>query len=130
MTTSASYRPVLDYIEATWDSLIRSNPTERGTLIGLPFRYVVPSDGAMFQEMYYWDSFFTSLGLVNTAREDLVVEMADNFGYMLERFGLIPNGSRYYFLSRSQPPFFTRQMMLAWDVKVRRKDPKRQSLVL
>ena len=124
---SASYRPVLDHIEATWDSLIRSNPTEQGTLIGLPFRYVVPSDGAMFQEMYYWDSFFTSLGLVNTGREDLVVEMADNLAYMLERFGLIPNGSRYYFLSRSQPPFFTRQMMLAWDVKVRRKDPKRQT---
>jgi alpha,alpha-trehalase len=126
MPLPASYLPVLDHIEGKWDALVRTNPTERGTLIGLPFPYVVPSDGSMFQEMYYWDSFFSSLGLVDTEREDLIVDMADNFAYLLERFGMIPNGSRYYFLSRSQPPFFTQQMMMAWDVKVRRRDPKRK----
>ncbi len=126
MSSPVSYLPVLSHIESKWDALIRSNPDEHGTLIGLPFRYVVPSDGAMFQEMYYWDSFFTSLGLVNTKYENLVVETADNFAYLLGRFGLIPNASRYYFLSRSQPPFFTQQMMLAWGVKVRQGDPQRK----
>jgi alpha,alpha-trehalase len=126
MNANVSYGPVLDHIEGKWDALIRSNPQEVGTLIGLPHRYVVPSDGAMFQEMYYWDSFFTSLGLIDSPRESLVVEMADNFAYLLDRFGLIPNGSRYYFLSRSQPPFFTRQMLLAWQIKERRKDAGRR----
>ena len=125
MVSSVSYLPVLDHIEAKWDKLIRFNSEEVGTLIGLPFRYIVPSDGAMFQEMYYWDSFFSSLGLVKTKHESLIVETADNFAYLLERFGMIPNASRYYFLSRSQPPFFTQQMMLAWEVKVRQDDPQR-----
>ena len=118
----ADYAPVLDFIDKKWDALTRSARVDEGTRIGLPGRYVVPSDGAMFQEMYYWDSFFTSLGLVGTSREGLVVEMADNMAYLLDRFGVIPNASRYYFLSRSQPPFFTRQMMLAWSVKNARGD--------
>jgi alpha,alpha-trehalase len=113
---------VLAHIDAKWDALTRSQPHDIGTLIGLPGRYVVPSDGAMFQEMYYWDSYFTSLGLIGTAREQLVVEMAENMAYLLERFGVIPNASRYYFLSRSQPPFFTRQVRLALDIKRHRGD--------
>lgn len=138
------YQPVLEHIEAMWPALTRFHPDEAGTRMGLPHRYVVPSDGAMFQEMYYWDSFFTSLGLVGSRpdgggrdsgedredredREDLVVEMADNMAYLLDRFGLIPNGSRYYFSSRSQPPFFTQQMMLAWAIKERRDDPDRHT---
>jgi alpha,alpha-trehalase len=32
--------------------------------------------------------------------------MLDNFAYLIETVGHIPNGNRTYYLSRSQPPFF------------------------
>jgi alpha,alpha-trehalase len=63
--------------------------------------------------MYYWDSFFISLGLVGTPYAHLIADVAENFAALIERFGVIPNGTRYYFLSRSQPPFFTEQIKLA-----------------
>lgn len=115
---AAACAPVLATIEATWPRLTRHTPTDVQTLIGLPHPYVVPGTGAMFHEMYYWDSFFTALGLVDTTRGQLVVDMAENMAYLIERFGLVPNGTRYYFLSRSQPPFFTQMLRLAYRVKL------------
>lgn len=106
----------LDYIDQYWNKIIRQNSEDNQTLIGLPYPYLVPSDGAMFQEMYYWDSYFMSLGILGTAHEDLIVGMTYNLAHLQKRFGLIPNGSRYYFLSRSQPPFFTKMVRLAYDV--------------
>jgi alpha,alpha-trehalase len=32
--------------------------------------------------------------------------MVDNFAYLLDTYGFIPNGNRSYYLTRSQPPFF------------------------
>ena len=110
----------LTYIMDYWPRLIRYHPRNQGTLIGLPNQYLVPSDGAMFQEMYYWDSYFMALGVVETAHEGLIIDMADNMAHLLRRFGLIPNANRYYFLSRSQPPFFTALIWLAYDVLRRR----------
>src|SRR5436189_3044915 len=92
---------VLTYIAEYWPRLIRHNPQQQGTLIGLPHRYLVPSDGPMFQEMYYWDSYFMALGLVGTAHESLILDLTENLAYLFRRFGVIPNASRYYFLSRS-----------------------------
>lgn len=118
------YARALAYVADFWPSLVRSNPADKGTLIGLPEPYPVPAVGGtgMFQEMYYWDSFFISLGLPGTPHEQLVVDVAENFAYLIERFGLIPNGSRYYFTSRSQPPFFTQQVKLALQAKGARGD--------
>jgi alpha,alpha-trehalase len=116
------YQPVLDYIENYWAKITRHNPLDEKTLIGLPHPYIVPCHQGMFQEMYYWDSYFISLGLVASPHEQFIINMADNMAYLLERFGLIPNASRYYFLSRSQPPFFTAQVKLAYQVKQQRGD--------
>ena len=119
------YQPVLDYIGGFWDRLVRFHPHDSGTLIGLPRPYLVPATDPvrpLFQEMYYWDSFFTSLGLVGTAHEWLVFDMAENMAALIERFGFVPNGNRYYFTSRSQPPFFTMLARLAHGIKAARGD--------
>ena len=113
------FAPVLD---GYWPRIIRRQPRGRGTLIGLPRPYLVPSDGAMFQEMYYWDSYFAALGLPGTAHEGLLADIAENMGALFRRFGLIPNASRYYFLSRSQPPFFPQMIWLAYESLLRRGD--------
>ena len=61
---SASYeisqkdlRAVFGYIEGYWPKLIRENKRDKGSLIGLPNPYIVPSDSEVFQEQYYWDSY-------------------------------------------------------------------------
>jgi alpha,alpha-trehalase len=33
--------------------------------------------------------------------------MVDNFGYLIDSLGFVPNGNKNYYLSRSQPPFFS-----------------------
>jgi len=116
------YAQVLAYIEGYWPRLVRRSPRQHGTRIGLPYPYMVPSDGTMFQEMYYWDSYFISLGLTGTPFEGLIVDMAENMAALYRKFGVIPNASRYYFLGRSQPPFFAAQVRLAFEVKQRRGD--------
>jgi alpha,alpha-trehalase len=110
------YGPILTYIEEYWPRIVRHAPRLQGTLIGLPHSYLVPAVGAMFSEMYYWDSYFMALGLVGTAHEELIPGLAENLGSLYRRFGVIPNGSRLYFLSRSQPPFLTSLIWLAYEV--------------
>ncbi|HEU5210117.1 MAG TPA: alpha,alpha-trehalase TreF [Longimicrobiales bacterium] len=92
-------------IRALWPMLTRDADTATaGTLIPLPHEYVVP--GGRFREVYYWDSYFTMLGLLADGRTDLVRSMLDNFAYLVRTLGHVPNGNRTYYASRSQPPFF------------------------
>ena len=94
------------HIRALWPTLTRT-PDAMDTvssLIPLPNAYVVP--GGRFREVYYWDSYFTMFGLIESGRPDLVRSMLDNFAYLVRTVGHIRNGNRTYYLSRSQPPYF------------------------
>ena len=93
------------YIQGLWSKLERKpQPVPEGSsALYLPEAYVVP--GGRFREIYYWDSYFTMLGLAHDGRDDLVESMLRNFESLIERYGHIPNGTRSYYLSRSQPPF-------------------------
>ena len=94
------------HIRGLWPVLTRppDSADARSSLIPLPQAYVVP--GGRFREIYYWDSYFTMLGLIESGRTDLVRSMLDNFAHLVATVGHIPNGNRAYYLSRSQPPFF------------------------
>ena len=94
------------HIRGLWPSLTRPAKTAdpHSSLIPLPGQYVVP--GGRFREVYYWDSYFTMLGLIEDGRLDLVKNMLDGFAYLVRTVGHIPNANRTYYLSRSQPPFF------------------------
>ena len=99
-------RTMEQHVRALWPALTRPADTAdaRSSLIPLPNAYVVP--GGRFREVYYWDSYFTMLGLVESDRTDLVRNMLDNFAHLVRTVGHIPNGNRTYYLSRSQPPYF------------------------
>ena len=94
------------HVTALWPVLTRSadSADPRSSLIPLSKPYVVP--GGRFREVYYWDSYFTMQGLVQSGRADLVKSMLDNFAHLISTVGHIPNGNRSYYLSRSQPPYF------------------------
>jgi alpha,alpha-trehalase len=99
-------QPMLEHIDGLWPVLTRQ-PQEHAphsSLLPLPHPYVVP--GGRFGELYYWDSYFTMLGLAQSGRKDLLRSMADNFAHLIDTYGHIPNGTRSYYLSRSQPPVF------------------------
>ncbi|MCH9613831.1 MAG: Periplasmic trehalase [Chlamydiia bacterium] len=99
-----------DYIEEMWHFLCRPMSTKSlyDTLLPLPHPHVVP--GGRFREAYYWDSYFTCLGLKH--HPDKIKNMVDNFAYLIETYGHIPNGNRTYYLSRSQAPFFSHLITL------------------
>ena len=93
------------HIEALWPYLHKEDRGEEAsTKLALPHPYVVP--GGRFQEIYYWDSYFTQLGLLSAGKPAWVYDLLDNFAHLIHEIGHIPNGNRTYFLSRSQPPFF------------------------
>ncbi len=103
--------PLREHIESLWPLLTRQS-SERAafsSLLPLPRPYVVP--GGRFTEVYYWDSYFTMLGL-DGQQADLRRDMVDNFAYLIETYGHVPNGNRTYYLSRSQPPFFYKMVEL------------------
>ncbi|MFP4227655.1 MAG: trehalase family glycosidase [Salinivenus sp.] len=72
-------------------------------LLYLPHPYVVP--GGRFNEMYGWDSYFISVGLLEAGRVELAKHMTDNHLYQVEHYGTVLNANRTYYLTRSQPPF-------------------------
>lgn len=104
-------KEALTYISNYWPKLLQENKNDNGSLIGLPNPYITASDDTHsnyeLTEQYYWDSYFIALGLTDKKYEKLVSGMLDNLLVMFERFGLIPNASRMYFTSRSQPPILT-----------------------
>ncbi|AOK12167.1 MULTISPECIES: alpha,alpha-trehalase TreA [Burkholderia] len=101
------------HIDWLWPQLTRTTTSvpPYSSLVPMPKPYVVP--GGRFREGYYWDTYFTMLGLQVSGREDLVDDMLDNFAYLIDTVGHIPNGNRTYYASRSQPPFFAYMVTLA-----------------
>ena len=73
--------------------------------------------GGRFREIYYWDSYFTMHGLEASGRVDLIRAMVHNFAHLIDTYGHIPNGNRTYYLSRSQPPFFSLMVDLLAEEK-------------
>ena len=110
---------VEQYIENGWKNCIRHNTEDDDTLIGMPYPYTVPcfvredksGDDSYkveyFNEMYYWDTYFTKVGLISTGKTELARNNVDNMIFLVNKFGFVPNGNRTFFLDRSQPPFLS-----------------------
>ncbi|MBA2500051.1 MAG: alpha,alpha-trehalase TreA [Chitinophagaceae bacterium] len=110
-------KEVIKHIENLWPILTREpdKEIEGSSLLPLPDKYIVP--GGRFREIYYWDSYFTMLGLKESGKTEMITSMINNFAYLLSTYGHIPNGNRSYYLSRSQPPFLSSMIELLADIK-------------
>jgi alpha,alpha-trehalase len=80
----------------------------------------VPCRKGTFQELYYWDTYFTCLGLFESGLAQLAVDNARNFLSEVERHGFVPNGNRTFYLTRSQPPYLG---PLVWQIASVLNDP-------
>ncbi|MFN8253854.1 MAG: alpha,alpha-trehalase TreF [Ferruginibacter sp.] len=112
---SSALKNIGVHLQDLWDELKRKPGATGGTLIHLPHEYIVP--GGRFREIYYWDSYFTMLGLQVSGRVEMIESMVKNFAWLIHEFGFIPNGNRTYYLSRSQPPFFALMVNLLAEEK-------------
>ena len=91
--------------------LVLALKNENDKTEGVPF--VVP--GGRFNEMYGWDSYFITLGLIEDERLSLAKSIVDNFVYEINHYGKILNANRSYFLNRSQPPFLTSMILSVYS---------------
>ena len=93
---------VVEYIKKNLPLAVRHNSEDKDTLIGLPNPYSIPSVADKFQEMYYWDTYFTNRGLLAYGEIQQAKNNVDNMCYLIEKFGFMPNGNRTYYLYNSQ----------------------------
>ncbi|KAK6103611.1 Trehalase family protein [Brugia pahangi] len=97
-------------INYIWKDLCRTVKKEvkeqpqRHSLIYVPNEFIVP--GGRFREYYYWDGYWIIKGLLASGMQNTTRRMIENFAYLINTFGFIPNGGRIYYLRRSQPPLF------------------------
>ena len=110
-------KDVTVHIKNLW-SVLKREPDVKvngSSLLPLPNPYIVP--GGRFREIYYWDSYFTMLGLKESGETAMIENMVKNFAFLINTYGHIPNGNRSYYLSRSQPPFFSLMVQLLAEIK-------------
>ncbi|MCC7405328.1 MAG: hypothetical protein IT288_13100 [Bdellovibrionales bacterium] len=104
-------------IHRLWGELLfKSDRDDGSTLLKVPKPYVVA--GGRFREFYYWDSFWIMKGLLLSGYSKIAVGMLENFVYLYERYRIIPNGNRFYYLSRTQVPLFIEMVTLLKDAGV------------
>ena len=73
---------------ASADGATNGDLAHAGSRISLPHPYIVP--GGRFREIFYWDTYFTMLGLQQSGQTDLIRDMLDNFAYLIDQFGFMP----------------------------------------
>ncbi len=112
------FKTVREYIEKYLPECTREHYENEDTILRLPYPYSVPCPDH-FQELYYWDTYFLNFGLMETGHFDLALNNANNFIYLIEYYGYIPNANRSYYLGRSQPPFFS---LIVSEIYKRTKD--------
>lgn len=121
-------KELVEFIYKNWDNTLRYNPprgnkrfladqasfdrrgctkSDEKTLIPLPKPYTVPSISDVFNELYYWDTYFTNVGLILSGKLSYAKDNVENIAYLINTYGYMPNGNRTYYLTRSQPPFFS-----------------------
>src|SRR3989338_9811982 len=107
MISPEQYKKCLEYIEKHWKVLTHSFPHDQKIQIGLPRPFVSPSTDIFANDQFYWDTYFTILGLVVAARAELARGMVDNLTHLFKRFGIVPMRNRFFNTGISQPPFLT-----------------------
>ncbi|HWB64892.1 MAG TPA: alpha,alpha-trehalase TreF, partial [Chitinophagales bacterium] len=93
----------------------RADTVKYTSLLPLPNPFIIP--GSRFREIYYWDSYFILLGLKENSDTFMIENMVRNFAWLIRKYGFVPNGNRSYYLTRSQPPYFSLMVDLLAEIE-------------
>ena len=99
---------------------VENTPDGKPDWRGLPF--IVP--GGRFNELYGWDSYMETLGLLINGQVDICESMVRHFCFCIQHYGKILNANRTYYLCRSQPPFLTDMALRVYDQIKHRPDSR------
>ena len=105
-----------EYIKENMPKTVRECETDSYPFFALPKPYNVPCASGMFQEMYYWDTYFINRGLILDGNVEQAKNNTENLIAMAERFGFVLNGNRAEFLNNSQPPFLSQAVREIYEV--------------
>lgn len=109
-----SLNSMFNGLERMWPTLVRRTQSHpEGSLISVSQPVLIA--GGRFREAYYWDTYFGTMGLMAMGRWKLPVAQLSNFVELINTYGLIPNGLRTYYLSRSQPPVVSLLARLVYE---------------
>ena len=106
-----NYKDWAKFLCSEWKVLIRKinldvrDNNQRYSMIYLSENLVVP--GGRFREIYYWDTYWSIVGLLHCELYDTTKKVLQNLLHLVNTYGFIPNGGRKYYENRSQPPFLT-----------------------
>ncbi|MBC8207518.1 MAG: hypothetical protein ISR84_04735 [Kiritimatiellales bacterium] len=81
--------------------------------ISLPHPLVSPNHKYFAGTQFYWDTYFTIIGLIESGKYDTAKAMVDNLIFLFRKFGFMPARNSLTSAGRTQPPFFTRMI---WEV--------------
>ena len=109
-------RMINEYIKENLPKTLRVCKEDDYPFFALPRPYNVPCASGMFQEMYYWDTYFANRGLILDSDIAQAKNNVENLAAMAERFGFVLNGNRAEFLNNSQPPFMSQAAREIYEV--------------
>jgi len=111
-TSKTDLQRVLDYIRSHWEESVHDDllhpPPEN--VSALPVRHTVPCLRGHFPVFFYWDTYFTNLGLLIQGRTELARSNCEAMAWLIDRHGFIPNNTFKSDANRSQPPYFSRMV--------------------
>jgi alpha,alpha-trehalase len=114
--TIDSIKQVYIFIQQNWTKTIRVSLADTEEIIGLPKPYSVPSVEGRFIEMYYWDTYYTNLGLIRQGFLNQAINNVECIASLIERYGFMPNGNAKHYLTNSQPPHFSMMVRDIYEI--------------
>jgi alpha,alpha-trehalase len=136
---SDKYKKELEYINNFWGkviirpkkrerllNIVLNKPTERmhKNILNIPKSFITPNipnnklsenGPGWFSHIFYWDTYFISRGLLRTKKEWILRSMVDNFTYLYNKYGIIPNFNSPASTGRSQPPLLTSMILDTYE---------------
>ena len=106
------------YIKENWKNTIH-DPKDLSGNVKIDYPFISPSISGMFTDMYYWDQYFTNIGLLIDGLTDQAYYDLKNIAKFIDTLGFMPNAN--HITDRSQPPFFT---LGVYDYYVYKNDVK------
>lgn len=103
------------FLDEHWDNCICDRKTDDGPHMGLPYPYSVPTETETFRDMFYWDTYFTNIGLIYSGRKTQAKNNTDNILYLVDKYGFMPNTNNIYALRNSQPPVLSLMVRDVFD---------------
>ena len=97
---------VLNYIKSNWSKSISKDTPGRGFgNVDLPYPYTTPSikGEGEFSIFFYWDTYFTNLGLLRNGKEEQAKNNIRNILWLIREQGYMPNFVGIH--NRSQSPY-------------------------